>query len=220
LGGGSFTRRFDAPGGVTYHCEIHSFMRGQVGVHRLLLSHPETPGVPGRPFPLRGRTALPAGAPVTIEADTGTGFEPVARTAAGEDGTFATSFRPRAAAQLRAVSEDAASPPVQLLVLDRQIAATARTHHDRTIVRTRVLPASPGATVVLQLRLRERFGWWPVRHATLDKASRAVFRLRTRRSVSARVVLTVADRATPLALSPTLRVGPARAGRDRAPHHH
>ena len=167
---------------------------------------------------MRGRTALPAGAPIAIEADPGGGFETVARTAATDDGTFAASFAPRAPAQLRAVAGEEASPAVPLPVLDRRVAASARTRRGRTVVRASVLPASPGAHVVLQLRLRERFGWWPVRHARLDDASRAVFRVRTRRSVRARVVLTLADEATPLALSPALRIG--RPSREHAPGHH
>jgi plastocyanin len=218
LPGDAFARHFEEPGPVAYHCSLHPFMRGTVAVHRLLLAHPEAPGVPGRPFTLRGRTALPPGAAIAIEADAGDGFETVARTAVGDDGTFAASLVPRAAAQLRAVAGTEASPAVPLLVLDRRVSASARTRRGRTVVGASVLPAAPGAHVVLQLRLRERFGWWPVRHARLDAASRARFRLRTRRSVSARVVLTLADRATPLALSPTLQIGPRR--RERAHRHH
>jgi plastocyanin len=218
--GGSFAHRFDAPGPVAYHCSIHPFMRATIGVHRLLLAHPEAPGVPGRPFTVRGRTALAPGAPIAIEADAGGRWETVSHTAAGEDGTFAASFAPSATAQLRAVSGADMSPAVPLLVIDRRVTASARTRHGRTVVRASVLPAAPGAHVVLQLRLRERFGWWPVRHARLDAGSRVRFRLHARRSVRARVVLTLSDRATPLALSPTLRVGPPRRAAAPHPRHH
>jgi hypothetical protein len=93
-----------------------------------------------------------------------------------------------------------------VVVLDRRVEASARRRRGRVVVGTRVLPASPGATVVLQLRLRERFGWWPVRRARLDDASRARFELRHPRRVRARVVLVAFDGATPLATSPALRL--------------
>jgi plastocyanin len=85
---------------------------------------------------------------------------------------------------------------------------TPRTRGRRAVVSTRVVPGSKGATVVLQLRLRDRFGWWPVRRARLDGASRARFSLRLRHAVRARVVLTASDGATPLARSVPLRLAP------------
>jgi plastocyanin len=208
LGGGAgFAHAFAAPGDVAYYCTIHPFMRGTVAVHDLLLDAPGEPAVPGRAFPLRGRTALPPGTPISIEADEGAGFVPVAATSAEEDGAFAADLRPHASAQLRAVSGAAASQPVQLLVLDRKLTATARASRGRSVVRVRATPAGHGGMVVLQLRSRERFGWWPTKHAELDRDGRARFTLRTPRRVRARVVLTLADGATPLAISAPLRLG-------------
>jgi len=209
--GDRYAHGFETPGSVAYYCTLHPFMRGTVGVHELLLAAPHEPGAPGRPFTLHGRSALPAGTPIAIEADEGTGFRPLAKTGSEPDGSFIASVRPRASSKLRAVAGDAASPAVQLLVIDRTVAATARTRRGRALVGTQVLPAAAGATVVLQLRLRERFGWWPVRRAKLDGRSRARFRVRVRRPVRARVVLTLSDGATPLAVSRTLHVG--------SPHH-
>jgi len=208
LGGGqAFSRVFAPAGEVAYYCTIHPFMRGAVGVHDLLLDAPREPGVPNRPVPIHGRSALPPGAPITIEAEEGAGYVPVATTYALQDGTFALQLRPHIAAQLRAVSGAAASPPVRLLVLDRAVAASARTSRGRARVRVRVTPPGHGGVVVLQLRLRERFGWWPVRRAQLDHDGRARFTVRVPRSVRARVVLTPSDGATPLAVSPELRIG-------------
>jgi hypothetical protein len=99
------------------------------------------------------------------------------------------------------------SPPVRLLVLDRAVAATARTSGGRSRVRVQVTPPGHGGMVMLQLRLRERFGWWPVRHAELDHHGRATFSVRAPGRVRARVVLTLADGATPLAFSPEVRIG-------------
>jgi hypothetical protein len=114
---------------------------------------------------------------------------------------------PAATTAYRAVAGAATSPAVQLLVLDRRVGVAASRRGDRTTIRVHVVPASPRATVVLQLRLRERFGWWPVRRARLDARSRAEFRIRLHRRLRARVVLTLADGATALSRSPELRVG-------------
>jgi plastocyanin len=208
FGGDSFTHTFAAPGAYAYYCEVHPFMRGEVDVHDLLLSTPREPAAPNRPYSLRGRSALASGTPVTIESDAGAGYAPVAQTTVGDDGSFSASIRPRAAEQLRAVAAAETSPSVQLLVLDRKVAASGRTRRGgRATVTTRVLPASPGATVVLQLRLREHFGWWPVGRAKLDHAGRAAFHLKVPGRVRARVVLTLSDGATPLAVGPTLLLG-------------
>jgi plastocyanin len=206
----TFTRTFTAFGDVPYHCVLHPFIRGDVSVNRLLLTAPAQPAASNRPFPLTGRAALPAGASVTIEADRGAGFAPVATTTAQPDGTFAASVVPGSTATWRAVGGADASPPVTLLVLDRTIAVGVRREGRRLLVSTSVSPASAGAPVVLQLFLHEHFGWWPVQRGKLGRASTARFALRLRRRVAARVLLTLPDGATPLAISRTLRIGPTR----------
>ncbi len=62
--------------------------------------------------------------------------------------------------------------------------------------------------MVLQLHLKERFGWWPVRHARLDAKSAARFAVRLKHGVRARVVLTAGDGVTPLVRSPVLHLKP------------
>jgi copper binding plastocyanin/azurin family protein len=208
--GASFSHRFDAPGDYAYYCQIHPFMRGEVDVHRLLLTAPSEPAVPGRPFVLAGRAALPAGTVVTLDEDTGTGTRPAATAIVGSDGGFQASVVANASATFTAVAGTDASPPVQVLVLDRTVTASARRSGRRWKLTARVSPPSPGARVVLQLHLRERFGWWPVRSARLGRDSAASFRLRLHRRVKARVVLTLSDRATVLARSAVLRVGARR----------
>jgi plastocyanin len=210
---GSYERRFDAEGSAPYFCRLHVGMRGEVAAHTLLLGAPVHAAGPGLAFPLEGRAALASGSTVTVEADPGTGFAPAGTATVGADGSFAASVTPTTTATYRAVAGDAVSPEVLLVVLDRRVAATATAAAGRrgTVVAAEVAPASPGATVVVQLRLRERFGWWPVRRARLDAASRATFApVRPRRRVPARVVLTLPDGATQLAVSPTFRVGAAR----------
>ena len=206
----TFTRTFTALGDTPYHCVLHPFIRGDVQVDRLLLSAPAQPAASNRAFPMRGRAALPAGTAVTVEADRGAGFAPAATTTVQPDGTFVAAVVPGTTATYRAVAGPDASPPVSLLVLDRRIAIRARRARRGLVISANVAPASAGAPVVLQLFLHEHFGWWPVQRTKLDSSSAARFALRTRQRVAVRVLLTLPDGATPLAISRTVRVGPAR----------
>jgi plastocyanin len=204
----TFTHRFDSAGSEPYYCMLHVFMRGVVDVHHVLLEAPAEPGAPGRSFALHGRAALPAGSTVAIEADSGAGFQPAANATVDPDGAFSADVVPSVTTAYRAVTTEETSAPVQLLVLDRKLSASAGGQGHRVIVNAAVAPASPGATVVLQLRLKERFGWWPVARAKVDQRSRVRFALRLAHRYRARVVLTLRDGATQLALSRTLLVGP------------
>jgi hypothetical protein len=183
-------------------------MRGEVDTHNVLLAVPTEPGAPGRSYVLHGRSSAPAGTDVGIEADTGAGFQPAGHASVDADGTFTTQVEPTTTATYRAVVGDEASPAVQLLVLDRKVAASAGGRGHSVTVSARVAPASKGAPVVLQLRLPQHFGWWPVARATLDRDSVARFSLRLAHRYPARVVLTLRDGATALAVSRTLHVGP------------
>ena len=203
-----FSRAFGSDGDVPYHCIIHPFIRGDVRVSHLLLTQPAQPAASNRQFPLLGRAALPAGTPIAIQADRGAGFAPVATTTVQADGTFSASVVPGQTGAWRAVAGADASPPVTLLVLDRTISASTQRGRARVLIRTSVAPASAGATVVLQLFLHDHFGWWPVQRTKLDRSSKARFALRTKQRVSARVVLTLPDGATALAVSKKMRVGP------------
>jgi hypothetical protein len=202
--GDTFSHQFDTPGVVDYYCRLHPFMRGQVDVVDVLLDTPQAAAGPNQPFTLRGRAALPPGSPISLEADDGTGYAPAARATVGPDGTFTASVTPTATANYRVAGAD--SNTIELPVLDRHVAAAAARHGRRIAFSASVAPAAPGATVVLQLRLKNRFGWWPVATAKLDRASHVRFVIRRRRGAEARVVLTLPDGATPLAYSPTLRV--------------
>jgi plastocyanin len=204
----SFSRTFDAPASVPFYCTLHPYMRGEVDVHNLLLRPPAEPGAPGRQYVLHGRAALAAGTDVTIEADSGAGFQPAGSATVGPDGSFTSDIVPRTTATYRAVAGAEASPDVQLLVLDRKVKATATSKGRGVQVSARVTPGSHGAPVVLQLKLPQHFGWWPVARAKLDHHSMARFALRLAHRYPARVVLTQRDGATALALSRTLHVGP------------
>ena len=207
-GTATFSHRFDTPGTVAYYCTLHPFMRGEIDVHRVLLTAPTEPGAPGRPYTLRGRAALPAGESVTLEADSGAGFQQAGTATVASDATFMTDVRPTATTTYRAVAGGETSQAVQLLVLDRKLTASAGGRGRRVTVDARVAPASPGAPVVLQLRLPQHFGWWPVARARLDHHSRARFALKLAHRYPARVLLTLSDGATALATSHTLHLGP------------
>ena len=210
VGGGTYTRRFDAAGAYPYYCRLHAGIRGEVDAHVLLLDPQPESAAPGRSYPLSGRAALPQGTEVSIEGDSGGGFAKVGTASVAANGSFSTMVTPAATTSYRAVHGADASPPVELLVLDRSVQARAARHGRAVVVSALVAPASPGQTVVLERRLRERFGWWPLQRSRLDSRSRVRFVIHTRGRVSARVVLTRADGATQLALSPVLRVGPGR----------
>ena len=203
-----FTHRFDGVGVATYYCMLHPFMRGEVDVHNVLLAAPTEPGAPGRSYVLHGRSSAPSGTDVAIEADAGSGFQPAGHTTVDADGTFTTQIEATTTASYRAVVGDESSPAVQLLVLDRKITASAGGKGHGVTVSARVAPASKGAPVVLQLRLPQHFGWWPVARAKLNGDSVARFSLRLAHRYPARVVLTLRDGATALAVSRTLHVGP------------
>ena len=202
--GGGFFQEFTVPGAYPYICTIHP-MGGRVDVYRLLLTGPGRAVARGAATTLEGRAAAGVGA-LTIEQDTGTGFRPVTTTQA-QGGEFRATVRPPASALYRAVSGSDASPPVRVEVSDRSDVA-ARVSGRR--LRVHVDPLNPGAKVSLQLKLRERFGWWTVARARLDRRSDASFRVPGRERVRARVVLTRSDGWTPIAVSPAVRLRPRR----------
>ena len=207
VNGEMFTHVFDAPGTFQYYCQVHPYMRGEVDVYPALLDPQPLAAAPGKPFPLTGR-AEPGAQSVAIEADTGAGFQPLTTATVGPDGRFAANVVPSTTTIYRVLVNGAASPPVTLLALDRKLTVRrTRGRGGRSVIGVHATPAAPGATVVLQLRLRDRFGWWPLLQARLDKASNASFVLRWRQRVPARVLLTLPDGATALATSRTLHIG-------------
>jgi len=211
--GDQFSHQFADSGVFPYHCRLHPFMRGEVDVYPLLLDRPPAPAGPGRPYPIRGRAALAAGTRIQIQADIGSGFQTVAATEVEPGGHISAVVTPTTTAQYRAVSGDQASPLVELIVLDHSVLVAPVRRRAGVVVATSVTPADPGAPVVLQLLLRERFGWWPVARARLGPDSQVRLFARPRGRVPARVVLTLPDGATALAISRTFLVGPARRAR-------
>jgi plastocyanin len=217
----TFTHRFETPGVIPYYCSLHPFMTGEIDVHPVLLDAPAQRAGSGKPYVLTGRVAAAGASSVAIQGDDGGGFAPVGSATVGADGSFRATVTPRTTTSYRALIDDAASPAVQLLVLDHAIAVAATRRSRATTLTVHVAPAAAGQTVVLQLRLRDRFGWWPVSSARLDGRSSARFAVPRQAMASARVLLTQRDGATELARSRTLHVGVAGRPRHASwPHHH
>jgi plastocyanin len=203
--GGGFFHDFTESGTYMYACTIHPLMSGEVDVYGLLLDGPEHAIARGAATALTGRAASGIGA-IAIEEDSGAGFHTVATTEAG-DGSFRATVHPSVNATYRAVAAAETSPPVTVTVSDRTDLGLKGSGRR---VRVHADPANPGARVSLQLKLRERFGWWTVARARLDRKSDARFTVRRRKPAWARVVLTRSDGWTVLATSGVVRLRPRR----------
>ncbi len=207
---------FASAGSFPYVCTIHDGMTGEIGVRPLLLSGPKRPVRRGASVGLHVRA--PEGASeVTIEADSGAGYQPVAVAGPPEGGGHEGHVQPGTLhatvvaserATYRAVSAAGSSPELRVEVSDGAILSVAAKRRSAAgvLINVKASPASPGANVVLQLKLRERFGWWPVARARLDKRSRAAFTVRRHVGVPARVVLVGADWASGLSQSRVFRL--------------
>lgn len=204
---GGFSHTFSSVGQVSYVCTLHPGMAGSVDVEPILLDAPGAPVAQGRRIVLTGR-AQAAVTSVRLERDLGKGFVEVGRVPVDSDGMFRASLPAGPSGAFRAVADGGlASPPVRVIVLGQQVRAAAVRSTTRRTVRVTTLPARPGATVVLQLLLRDRFGWWPDQRGRLDRRGRATFTLAPGGHVRVRVVLTERDGATGLARSRVLRFG-------------
>jgi plastocyanin len=200
---GGFSNRFPSAGTYAYYCQVHPFMTGEVDVYPLLLTGPAQPVSPGDHVTLDGRAEAGTSS-VQIQADSGSGYTGVATAAVDGAGAFHVSLPATSTTRYRAVGAAGTSPEVRVIVMDRSIAVRASRRGRKALVRVQVTPRDPGATVVLQLDLRERFGWWPAARRRLDARSRAVFL--TRAGARARAVLTLRDGWTPVITSRALRL--------------
>jgi plastocyanin len=206
---------FAAAGVFPYVCTIHDGMTGQIGVYPLLLGGPGRPVQPGASVALHVRAPEGSGE-VTIEADTGAGYQPVAVAGPPEGGGHEGHVEPgtlhanvvvNQTTSYRAVSAAGLSPELRVEVsAGPALSLAARSSRGRRLIDVRARPAAPGTRVVLELKLRERFGWWPAARARLDRRSRARFTLRGHAGVPVRVVTVGPDWATVHSESRVLRL--------------
>ena len=188
-GGATFARAFPAVGTFAYHCTIHPTMIGEVDVRRVFLGPAAARGGAGRIArrvlrPGR-RSHRPASA---IERDGGAfGYRTVATAHPGaRRHAGRRPSRRRAPATTAPRWAPTRASTRRLLVIDRTV---RRARDQSTASTSRSSPTCPGGVVVLQLHLRDRFGWWPAQRVRLDYLSHASFKV---------------------AGSPMARVGPGR----------
>jgi plastocyanin len=211
LAGDHFARTFTTVGAYPYHCTVHAGMVGEVDVRRITLGTlPSAAVLAGTPVDFEGRTADPSGR-VTIEFNKGSGFRPVGLATPAADGDWKATLTAQTTGNYRAVVGADTSQTRRLLVSNRKVIIRPT----RRGVAVRVTPAAPYARIILQVHLRERFGWWPARRARLDFVSRATFKVK--RPARVRAVLVGKDAWTPLASSTVLNLG--HVPRRRMPRH-
>ena len=198
--GGGYSAVFNTAGAHPYYCSLHVGMTGEVHVYPLLLAGPAQAVAPGQPIQFSGRAAAGIST-VQIEQDSGSAFVPVATAAVDGNGDFQASVPATTSALFRAVGAAGASESLQVVVVDRSVSLRVV----RGAVRVHVTPPDAGATVVLQVWLRERFGWFPVSARRLSHSSSADFPLRYK-GRRARAVLELPDGFTPVAMSAPLRL--------------
>lgn len=201
-----FSYTFATEGSFSYLCRIHPNMTGAVDVAYVLLRAPASAVVSGDALGLEGRAA-PGDGPVTIEREAGGAFAPVTTVAPAADGAFSAQLAADASATYRAVAGGRASNPVSVEVVpQRTLRVSAARSRRRQLVRVTVSPPPQGGTVHLQRHLKERFGWWTIRRATLTRAGRATFVLPRGSRARVRVVLTKPDGVTRELASRTVRL--------------
>lgn len=200
--GEHFAFRFDQVGTYEYHCTIHPSITGEVDVRRVILGLLPTAVVPvGTKVSVDGRTADTT-QPVAVQRrPDGGSFATVATATPAPDGRWTTTIVAQATAEYRAVSGVDASQTRRLLVSSRHVIVRPT----RTGVSVRVAPNAPYARFLVEVYLRERFGWWPVASGRVDYVSRADVRIR--RPARVRIVLVDTDGWTPLATSPIVDLG-------------
>jgi hypothetical protein len=194
--GARFSVTFARPGTYTYHCTIHSSIRGEIDVRRVILDTLPTAAVPlGTKVDFSGLTA-DSRKPVLIQRRvSGSRFATVASATAAPGGTWHVAVPASVTGDYRAVSGADASEVRRLLVGVRKVDL----HLTRAGVSVEVTPSAPYAPILVEVYRRERFGWWPIAHRRLDYVSEA--ELRVPKGVRVRVVLVDRDGWTPLATS-------------------
>ena len=194
--GGRFAVRFTTPGIYRYHCTIHSNITGEVDVRELTLGVLPTAAVPvGQSVEFDGRTATPSRSVRIEERASGSGFATVATAKPAPDGTWKVNVRAGQTGEFRAVSGNAVSESRRMLVGIRRV----HVEPTRTGIDVSVSPSDPYAKLLVEVYLRERFGWWPVRRTALDYVSEAA--IPVHRPARVRVVLVDTDGWTPIATS-------------------
>ena len=200
--GGHFEFRFNQAGTYRYHCTIHTSIVGEIDVRRVILGPLPTAAVPrGSRVELTGRGAEPSRRIRIQRSMDGSPFATIGGATPAADGTWKTSITAEATGNYRAAVGADISQTRRLLVGIRRVHIQAT----RTGVSVSVTPSAPYAPILVEVYLRERFGWWPISSRRLDYVSEA--EITVRRPARLRVVLVDTDGWTPIATSPVVRLG-------------
>ena len=204
----TFARRFDTVGTYPYHCIIHPSITGEIDVRRVTLdSLPPAALSVGTSVELSGRTADPAKT-VEVQRLSGSTWSTVASATPTADGNWQTTLQAESTGDYRATSGADVSQTRRLLVSAWKV----RLKPTKAGVDVSVTPSAPYARFLVELQLRERFGWWPATRGKLDYVSSA--EVRVKRPARVRIVLVDKDGWTPLATS---RVVTLRSHRSAKP---
>jgi plastocyanin len=196
-GGAHFAVQFKDVGTYRYHCTIHPSIVGEIDVRRVILGLLPTAAVPvGARVEFDGRTADPTqSVGIQRRLDGSTSFTTVATATPDPDGNWKTTLVAEATGDYRATSGPDVSQTRRLLVGVRRVLV----HAARVGVSVTVAPSAPYARFVVEVHLRERFGWWPVSSGVVNYVSQA--EVRVPRPARVRVVLVDKDGWTPIATS-------------------
>ena len=202
LTGGRFEFRFNQAGAYRYHCTIHTSIVGEIDVRRVILGTLPTAAVPvGSRVEFSGRTADPSKRIRIQRSLGGSTFTTIAGARPAANGTWKALVSAEATGDYRATAGADVSQTRRLIVGIRRV----HIHPTRTGVSVSVTPSAPYARILVEVYLRERFGWWPVSSGHLDYVSEAD--VRVRRPARVRVVLVDRDGWTPIATSPVVQLG-------------
>jgi plastocyanin len=194
----TFARHFDTVGKYPYHCIIHPSITGEIDVRRVTLDSLPPAALPiGKPVELSGRTA-DTGKAVEIQRLSGSAWSTVAIVSPAADGSWKTTLKAESTGDYRATSDGNVSETRRLLVSVWKI----KLEPTKAGVDVSVTPSAPYTRFLVELQLRERFGWWPAATGKLDYVSSA--EVRVKRPARVRIVLVDKDGWTPLATSRVL----------------
>jgi plastocyanin len=195
-GGARFSLRFDTAGSYRYHCTIHPSIVGEIDVRRVTLGVVPTAAIPaGTKVELDGRTADPTTQVVVQRRVAGIAFRQVASVTPTADGTWKATVPADATADYRAASGTDVSETRRLLVENRRVLV----HATREGIQVTVAPSAPYSRFLVEVYLRERFGWWPIASGRVNYVSAAD--VKVRRPARVRIVLVDKDGWTPLVTS-------------------
>lgn len=194
-GGDTFASRFDTVGTYPYHCIIHPSITGEVDVRRVTLDSLPPAALPlGKPVEFSGRAA-DLRTDVGIQRLSGSTWSTVASVTPSADGSWKTTLKAESTGDYRAVSGEDVSESRRLLVSVWKVELKPT----KAGVDVSVTPSAPYARFLVELQLRERFGWWPAAVGKLDYVSSA--EVRVKRPARVRIVLVDKDGWTPVATS-------------------